>query len=129
MAYQVCVRAVHHFSIDSRVRAHMQGFVSGDPDKDAWAGIVLCVLVYLYTRIDPPLCITVRYFVAQGFTTLLCQSYSKNFGLYSMPNIGMRTCLCLYHIACCVAQTSAWAALLLLALTAQPLRPWCRRCV
>jgi aspartate aminotransferase len=39
-----------------------QGFVSGDPDKDASA---------------------VRYFVADGFSALICQSFSKNLGLYN----------------------------------------------
>ena len=39
-----------------------QGFASGDLDKDAWA---------------------VRYFVEQGFELLCCQSFAKNFGLYS----------------------------------------------
>ncbi|CAG8458777.1 13592_t:CDS:10 [Ambispora leptoticha] len=38
-----------------------QGFASGDLDRDAWA---------------------VRYFVERGFELLVCQSYSKNFGLY-----------------------------------------------
>ncbi|CAG8433836.1 9599_t:CDS:10 [Ambispora gerdemannii] len=38
-----------------------QGFASGDLDKDAWA---------------------VRHFVQRGFELLICQSYSKNFGLY-----------------------------------------------
>ncbi|XP_017836763.1 aspartate aminotransferase, cytoplasmic-like [Drosophila busckii] len=37
------------------------GFVSGDPDLDAWA---------------------VRYFVDKGFELFVCQSFSKNFGLY-----------------------------------------------
>ncbi len=40
-----------------------QGFASGDVDKDAYA---------------------VRYFVSRGFELLVAQSYSKNFGLYSM---------------------------------------------
>ena len=39
-----------------------QGFVTGDPDKDAWAA---------------------RYFVNQGFEVLIAQSFAKNFGLYS----------------------------------------------
>ena len=39
-----------------------QGFVTGDPDKDAWAA---------------------RYFVSQGFEVLIAQSFAKNFGLYS----------------------------------------------
>ena len=39
-----------------------QGFVSGDPDEDAWA---------------------VRYFVSEGFEILVAQSFAKNFGLYS----------------------------------------------
>ena len=39
-----------------------QGFVTGDPDVDAWA---------------------VRYFVSQGFETFIAQSFAKNFGLYS----------------------------------------------
>lgn len=39
-----------------------QGFVSGDPDEDAWA---------------------VRYFVSEGFEVLIAQSFAKNFGLYS----------------------------------------------
>ena len=39
-----------------------QGFVSGDPDEDAWA---------------------VRYFVSQGFELIVGQSFAKNFGLYS----------------------------------------------
>lgn len=39
-----------------------QGFVSGDPDEDAWA---------------------VRYFVSQGFEMVIGQSFAKNFGLYS----------------------------------------------
>ena len=39
-----------------------QGFVTGDPDEDAWA---------------------VRYFVSEGFEVLIGQSFAKNFGLYS----------------------------------------------
>lgn len=39
-----------------------QGFVSGDPDEDAWA---------------------VRYFVSQGFEMVIGQSFAKNFGLYN----------------------------------------------
>ena len=39
-----------------------QGFASGDLDTDAWA---------------------VRYFVSRGFELLCCQSFAKNFGLYS----------------------------------------------
>lgn len=39
-----------------------QGFATGDVDADAWA---------------------VREFVKEGFETLVAQSYSKNFGLYS----------------------------------------------
>ncbi|KAM7437581.1 Golgi Transport [Porites harrisoni] len=39
-----------------------QGFVTGDPDKDAWAA---------------------RYFVSQGFEVLIAQSFAKNFGLYN----------------------------------------------
>lgn len=40
-----------------------QGFASGDLDLDAWS---------------------IRYFVKAGFEMLVCQSFSKNFGLYSM---------------------------------------------
>lgn len=39
-----------------------QGFVSGDPDTDAWA---------------------VRYFVAKGLELFICQSFAKVFGLYN----------------------------------------------
>lgn len=39
-----------------------QGFASGDPDYDAFA---------------------VRFFVDQGFETMISQSFSKNMGLYS----------------------------------------------
>lgn len=39
-----------------------QGFVTGDPDVDAWA---------------------VRYFVSEGFELIAGQSFAKNFGLYS----------------------------------------------
>lgn len=39
-----------------------QGFVTGDPDEDAWAP---------------------RYFVSQGFEVFIGQSFAKNFGLYS----------------------------------------------
>ena len=38
-----------------------QGFASGDPAKDAFA---------------------MRFFVAEGHNVVLCQSFSKNFGLY-----------------------------------------------
>ena len=50
--------------------SYVQGFVSGDPDVDAAA---------------------VRYFVAQGFTTFICQSFSKNFGLYSIDQTVCRS--------------------------------------
>ncbi len=40
----------------------MQGFASGDLEKDAW---------------------TVRYFVERGFEIFCAQSFSKNFGLYN----------------------------------------------
>nr|CAB3250406.1 aspartate aminotransferase, cytoplasmic-like [Phallusia mammillata] len=39
-----------------------QGFASGDLDVDAWS---------------------IRYFVQAGFEMLVCQSFSKNFGLYN----------------------------------------------
>ena len=39
-----------------------QGFASGDLDRDAYS---------------------VRYFVERGFEVLCCQSFAKNFGLYS----------------------------------------------
>jgi len=39
-----------------------QGFASGDCDRDAWS---------------------IRHFVKAGFEMLVCQSFSKNFGLYS----------------------------------------------
>lgn len=39
-----------------------QGFVTGDPDEDAWA---------------------VRHFVSEGFEALIAQSFAKNFGLYN----------------------------------------------
>lgn len=39
-----------------------QGFASGDLEKDSWA---------------------VRYFVQEKFELFVCQSFSKNFGLYS----------------------------------------------
>lgn len=39
-----------------------QGFVTGDPDEDAWA---------------------VRYFVSEGFELVIGQSFAKNFGLYN----------------------------------------------
>ncbi|XP_029203906.2 aspartate aminotransferase, cytoplasmic-like [Acropora millepora] len=39
-----------------------QGFVTGDPDEDAWAA---------------------RYFVSQGFEVFIAQSFAKNFGLYN----------------------------------------------
>jgi len=48
-----------------------QGFVTGDPDEDAWA---------------------VRYFSTLPFTLFVCQSYSKNFGLYD-ERIGCLTVL------------------------------------
>ena len=47
-----------------------QGFVSGDPDEDAWA---------------------VRYFVSVGFEVLIAQSFAKNFGLYSESLITLWT--------------------------------------
>jgi len=42
-----------------------QGFASGDLDNDAYA---------------------VRFFVEQGFELVCCQSFAKNFGLYSEYN-------------------------------------------
>jgi len=39
-----------------------QGFATGDLEKDSWA---------------------VRYFVSQGMELAVCQSFAKNFGLYS----------------------------------------------
>lgn len=39
-----------------------QGFASGSPDKDAWS---------------------LRYFADLGFEMMVCQSFSKNFGLYN----------------------------------------------
>ena len=42
-----------------------QGFATGDPEADAWS---------------------VRYFVQCGFELLVCQSFAKNFGLYSKFN-------------------------------------------
>ena len=39
-----------------------QGYATGDPEADAWA---------------------LRYFVQQGFEMIVCQSFAKNFGLYS----------------------------------------------
>jgi len=49
-----------------------QGFVSGCPDNDAWA---------------------VRYFVSEGTEMLICQSFSKIFGLYS-ERAGALTAVC-----------------------------------
>ena len=48
----------HYIIFDSAY----QGFASGDLDKDAYA---------------------LRYFASRGMEYLLCQSYSKNFGLYN----------------------------------------------
>jgi len=49
-----------------------QGFVSGEPDTDAWA---------------------IRYFVEQGFELMVCQSFAKNFGLYN-ERCGNLTVVC-----------------------------------
>jgi aspartate/tyrosine/aromatic aminotransferase len=48
-----------------------QGFASGSLDTDAYA---------------------VRYFVEAGFELVVAQSYSKNFGLYSMYLFGPWDC-------------------------------------
>ena len=48
-----------------------QGFVSGDPDEDAWA---------------------VRYFVSEGLEVLIAQSFAKNFGLYSKSLTSANKC-------------------------------------
>jgi len=47
-------------------------FASGDPDRDAWA---------------------LRYFVDQGHSIALAQSFSKNFGLYG-ERVGALSLLC-----------------------------------
>ena len=47
-------------------------FASGDPDRDAWA---------------------LRYFVDQGHSIALAQSFSKNFGLYG-ERVGAFSLLC-----------------------------------
>jgi len=49
-----------------------QGFVSGDPDQDAWA---------------------IRYFLERGIEMFICQSYAKNFGLYN-ERCGNLTVVC-----------------------------------
>jgi aspartate aminotransferase len=49
-----------------------QGFASGDLDNDAYA---------------------IRYFIKQGFDLLVCQSFSKNFGLYG------ERCGCLHIVS------------------------------
>ena len=50
-----------------------QGFASGDTDADAGA---------------------TRYLVGRGFETLVAQSFSKNFGLYSAPRtLDRRDCI------------------------------------
>ena len=49
-----------------------QGFVSGDPDQDAWA---------------------IRYFLERGTEMFVCQSYAKNFGLYN-ERCGNLTVVC-----------------------------------
>lgn len=54
-----------------------QGFVSGDPDMDAWA---------------------VREFVKEGLELFCAQSCSKNFGLYSETNYDLSWALLLYLI-------------------------------
>lgn len=41
-----------------------QGFASGDTDRDAWA---------------------LRYFIQDGHTPLVAQSFAKNMGLYGKP--------------------------------------------
>ena len=43
-----------------------QGFASGDTDRDAWA---------------------LRYFIQDGHTPLVAQSFAKNMGLYGKPLI------------------------------------------
>ena len=43
-----------------------QGFASGDTDQDAWA---------------------LRYFIQDGHTSLVAQSFAKNMGLYGKPFI------------------------------------------
>lgn len=55
----LCQQKQHIVFFDSAY----QGFASGDLDKDAFA---------------------VRHFASRGIDFLLAQSYSKNFGLYSM---------------------------------------------
>jgi len=55
---EVC-KAKGHFPIFDTA---YQGFASGDPDKDAWS---------------------LRYFADMGFEMMVCQSFSKNFGLYN----------------------------------------------
>jgi len=51
-----------------------QGFATGDPEADAWSA---------------------RYFVQCGFELLVCQSFAKNFGLYSKS---LRCQVCAYII-------------------------------
>jgi len=55
---EVCKQKGHFPIFDTAY----QGFASGDPDKDAWS---------------------LRYFAEQGFEMMVCQSFSKNFGLYN----------------------------------------------
>lgn len=54
----ICEQKKHHILFDSAY----QGFASGDIDRDAYS---------------------LRYFASRGLEYLLCQSYSKNFGLYN----------------------------------------------
>nr|AZL94498.1 cytosolic aspartate aminotransferase [Nephromyces sp. MMRI] len=49
-----------------------QGFASGDTDEDAWA---------------------VRYFINQGHSIMLCQSFAKNMGLYGQ-RVGTFSFIC-----------------------------------
>ena len=55
---EVCKQKSHFPIFDTAY----QGFASGDPNKDAWS---------------------LRYFADQGFEMMVCQSFSKNFGLYN----------------------------------------------
>lgn len=54
---KICKEREHIILFDSAY----QGFASGDPERDAWS---------------------FRYFIEDGHKPLICQSFSKNFGLY-----------------------------------------------
>ena len=54
----------------------MQGFASGDVDGDAFA---------------------LRYFLSEGHSVVLAQSYAKNMGLYG-ERVGAFTVVCKVHL-------------------------------